>query len=39
MEISESRLQNGKVIYKAGISFTKWESCVTNGNLGLLFTF
>ena len=24
--------------YKTGLSFTKWESWVTNGILGLLFT-
>jgi hypothetical protein len=28
----------GNFAYKVGISFTKWEPCVTNGNLGLLFT-
>lgn len=31
-------LQTGNLGYKTGFSFTKWESCVTNGILGLLFT-
>ena len=32
------RLQKGNLAYKTGFSFTKGESCVTNGTLGLLFT-
>ena len=31
-------LQTGNLDYKTGLSFTKRESCVTNGILGLLFT-
>ena len=34
-ESMESRLQNGKVGYKAGISLTKQESHLQNGTLGL----
>ena len=31
-------LQTGNLGYKTGLSFTKRESCVTNGILSLLFT-
>lgn len=34
----ESHLQNGKVGYKMGFSFAKWDSWFTNGILVLLFT-
>ena len=33
------RLQRGKRVYKTGFLFTKGDFWVTNGNLGLLFTF
>lgn len=35
MKIREVRLQNGKFIYKTGISLTKWDSPLQNGILGL----
>ena len=31
-------LQTGKLDYKTGLSFTNWDSWITNGILGLLFT-
>lgn len=34
----EFRLQRGKLTYKTGFSFTKRESWIANGTLGLLFT-
>jgi len=38
MKIRESCLQTGNLAYKTGFSFTKRESWVTKGILGLLFT-
>ena len=38
MKIRESCLQTGNLGYKTGLSFTNWESWVTKGILGLLFT-
>ena len=38
MKIRESCLQTGNLAYKPGFSFTKRESWVTKGILGLLFT-
>ena len=35
MKTRDSRLQNGKVIYKGGISLTKQESHLQNGSLEL----
>ena len=35
MKTLESRLQNGKVIYKPGVSFTKQESYLQNGSPAL----
>ena len=35
MKTRESRLQNGKVVYNSGISFTKQESHLQNGILGV----
>lgn len=35
MKIREVRLQNGKFIYKTGISLTKWDSPLQNGILEL----
>ena len=35
MKIRDSRLQNGKVAYKWGISFTKQESHLQSGTLGV----
>ena len=35
----EFRLQSGTLTYKTGVSFTKWDSWIANGTLGLLFTF
>ena len=35
MKTLESRLQNGKVICKTGVSFTKQESYLQNGSLAL----
>jgi len=35
MKTLESRLQNGKVICKPGVSFTKQESYLQNGSLAL----
>ena len=34
----ERRLQNGNLAYKTGLSFTNWDTWITNGTLGLQFT-
>ena len=35
MKIREIRLQNGIFVYKAGISFTKWDFHLQRGTLAL----